>query len=100
MKPNEFNKEFEWITQFLKIIGLLLIALALLCNLFLGNALIRTVLWINSLQLIVHLPMIGVIVPPCVLTFYHAWLKIATFDILRNDDFLAIKLFFKFDVEK
>jgi len=48
----------------------------------------------------VHLPMIGVIVPPCVLTFYHPWLKIATFDILRNDDFLAIKLFFKFDVEK
>jgi len=35
--------------------------------------------------MILHLPMLSLIVPPVVLTFFTAWMTIGKFDILNTD---------------
>ena len=42
--------------------------------------------------------MLSIIVPPCVLTFYTAWMNIATFDILENDH-ISASSFINFDLK-
>jgi len=78
-------------------IGLILILFSLILNLFMTASLVQTIQWINSMQLIIHLPMLGVIVPPVVLTFYTAWMNIGNFDILSNDFVETNDWFFNFN---
>ena len=84
-KPSKSNETFDWIISHSQMLGLILIVLSLILNLFMTASLVQTIQWINSMQLIIHLPMLGVIVPPVVLTFYTAWMNIGNFDILNND---------------
>jgi len=65
-------------------IGLILICFSLFLNLFFTASLYQTIQWLTSFQMILHLPMLSLVVPPVVLSFYTAWLSIGKFDILNN----------------
>jgi hypothetical protein len=53
---------------------------------------------INSLQLIIHLPIMNIIMPANVSTFFQAIVAIVNFDILS--DFGIIEMMFNFDDEQ
>lgn len=74
--------------------------MSFLLSFFISASLSQVIQWINSIQLVIHLPMLSMIVPPCVLTFFTAWMNISTFDILNNDYFAVDDVFFEFDFKK
>jgi ABC-type sugar transport system permease subunit len=83
--PSASNETFTWIIGWSKIIGLILICFSLFLNLFFTASLYQTIQWLTSMQMILHLPMLSLIVPPVVLTFFTAWMTIGKFDILNTD---------------
>ena len=66
--------------------GLLIgIAFTLLINFLMTGALGYLFIWINTLQLIIHLPMISIPVPPNVSAFFSIIIPIVTFDLISPE---------------
>ena len=70
------------------------VGINLLIGLLLNNVLQYLVMFLNSLQMIIHLPMLQIIVPANVSGFFSLILPILTFDILDKE---YLELFIDFD---
>jgi hypothetical protein len=96
-RDSESNETLQWIIAHSQLMGLILVVLSLILNWFMTASLYQTIQWLSSMQLLLHLPMLSVIVPPVVLTFFTAWMNIGKFDILNNDFVRTETWFFSFN---
>jgi hypothetical protein len=67
-------------------------------NNFIGGFMANMAQWINSLQMMLHLPMLHVIMPPNVREFFAIILPVAMFDIIESS--YSTELIMDFDYEK
>ena len=67
-------------------------------GLLLGGAMFYMVLFVNSLQLIIHLPIFNIIVPGNVSLFFSYLLPAATYDVLSSD--YTLKVAFNYDEDE
>ena len=70
------------------------VGINVLMGLLLNGVLQYLVMFLNSLQMIIHLPMLQIIVPANVSGFFSLILPILTFDILDKE---YLELFIDFD---
>lgn len=68
----------------------------LLINLMIAGIFAFMTMWIHSMQLIIHLPILQVIVPSNVSAYFEAVVPIFTFDFLPSS---IIEFVFDFDYE-
>ena len=52
---------------------------------------------IRALQMLVHLPMLKIVIPGNVMSFFEYFIPIAMFDILDNDYGIGYELILDFD---
>ena len=75
--------------------GMMIISFCI--NLILSGAMSYMVGWINSLQLIIHLPMLMTLIPANVASFFSLILPIVQFDLIPPE--YSYELFLSFDDE-
>ena len=97
MKDSNFNRNFLASAENSKDGGRMVLVMTMGINLFFSAAFVYMVQWINSTQMIIHLPMMQIIVPANVSAYFQAILPIITFDIISED---VIKWFLNFNDEK
>lgn len=74
----------------------IMMVLSFLMNVFMtGKAMKYFVVWINAMQMIMHLPMMRPLLPPNVLSFIGVILPVVTFDLIQPE--YSTDLVFKFD---
>lgn len=85
MEDTDANRNFasssETSTFGIKVV----LILSVLLNLILSGGLIYMIRWINTMQLIIHLPMLFVLFPPNVCKFLELLLPIVKFEVLNED---------------
>jgi hypothetical protein len=64
---------------------LYVLIVAFVLNMLMSGALSYMIAWINTLQLIIHLPMMFIVVPSNVSAFLSIIIPIVTFDILESE---------------
>mmetsp|Transcript_41185 Transcript_41185/g.62649 ORF Transcript_41185/g.62649 Transcript_41185/m.62649 type:complete len:111 (+) Transcript_41185:3922-4254(+) len=99
--PNSKSSEnFESATETLESSMRWLFLSSFVLNLFIGGALSYMLLFIRSLQLIIHLPIFHVLMPANVILFYKSIMPFAKFDLLDNDMGLNAGTVLSFDEEQ
>jgi len=82
MEDNIFNQNFLSATYAASQNGKVVLIISLILNYFMAAAFVYMMMWINSIQLVTHLPMLQVIVPSNVSAFLQAILPVITFDLI------------------
>ena len=82
MADTTFNSNFLAFTKTMTSNGKLVLMISLFLNYFMDAAFTYFMMWINSIQLVTHLPMMMVIVPGNVSAFLEAILPVITFDLI------------------
>ena len=85
MVNNNFNNNFQHATQVTGSTGTYILWGTIVLNVFMHSAFNQMCQWINSIQLIIHLPMLRILVPPSVTSFFEAIIPVFTFDILSSE---------------
>jgi hypothetical protein len=95
MEDNDFNRGFKESAQDAKdgMKGMMVASFTI--NLVMSGAMSFMLTWINSLQMVLHLPMMLILIPPNVSSFFSLILPVVQFDLL--DPEWTTELIFKFD---
>ena len=82
MEDSEANRNFASSTETAKdgMMGAMVITFVL--QMFLAGAMGFMIGWINTLQMIIHLPMVRILIPSNVNVFFQTIIPIVTFDII------------------
>jgi len=97
MRDTNFNRNFLDSTEDTKDGGRIVLVLTMVVNFFFSAAFGYMLQWINSIQMVIHLPMMQIIIPPNVGAYFQSVLPIITFDIIDRD---YLKVVLDFDDEK
>ena len=97
MRDSNFNRNFLDSTEDTKDGGRIVLVLTMVVNFFFSAAFCYMLQWINSIQMVIHLPMMQIIIPPNVAAYFQSVLPIITFDIIDRD---YLKAVLDFDDEK
>lgn len=100
MEPSSFNFGFVDSAQGTSTMLMGALWIVMIMNMFLSGAMSSMVQWINSLQMMLHLPMMHLIMPANVSQFFELILPIAMFDIIESTFSTELVLEFDYDKEE
>ena len=83
MPNDEFNRNYKKSIKAAGSTGMATLLIVLLINLFLNGVLQQMLQWLKAIQIVIHLPMLRILVPPNVSGLLEMVLPIITFDILE-----------------
>ena len=99
MEKTSFNENFQASSELADGALKMTMVLIFVLNIIFANGMMEFfVKMINSLQLIIHLPMMAIVVPANVQTFFQAIVPIVCFDILS--DFGIFEMALEFDEDQ
>lgn len=82
MEDSESNRNYAKSTETSKKGLMITVTITLVMQLFMAGALGYMIMWINTLQIIIHLPMVKLIVPSNVNVFFQTIIPVVTFDLI------------------
>ena len=83
LENSDFNKEFtETSEQSSEMMKIMMVVAFLMNMLMTGRSLYYFIVWINAMQIIMHLPMLRPLLPPNVLSFIGVILPVVNFDLI------------------
>ena len=97
MEDNKINQGFKGASGDASAAMNGMLITTMIMNLLMQGAMGYMIQWINSLQMIIHLPMLKIIVPANVSEFFSLILPIVMFDIIESG--FSTELVFEFDDE-
>jgi hypothetical protein len=87
LADNNLNRGMNSSTEGSKTIMMVTLIVSLLLNVFMSGIMHHMLSMINSLQIILHLPIMNVVFPAITLNFFKVMIPIAMFDILNGLEF-------------
>ena len=82
MEDSDASRNFAKSTETSKNGLLVAMGLTMVLQLFMAGAMSFMIGWINTLQIIIHLPMIKILIPSNVSVFFQTIIPVVTFDII------------------
>lgn len=85
MEDSESSRKFARSAETSKKSLLAAMSITLVLQLFMAGAFLYMIGWINTLQIILHLPMINILVPSNVNVFFQTIIPVVTFDLIPTE---------------